>query len=288
MTFEELRNLNLEVINYYGDDLLKEEIAQERFTLLNLIADPYDRVALRYWLSLDGSKSNWREKPYSVLRKHCEQSGDSPSSALEKMRCGTLQLERCQPLIDRYSKLIEIKADIGDEVGIELVNQLFPEDLDECSQLRKVALGMVEKNTTPKELLKRLIEELTHPVISHERTEISIMSLHNAKGLEADLVVIASCIEGLIPSIDEKETLDEQQRQLEENRRLFYVGTTRTKKILILSSVLYMNNSMAKRMKIKYNVSGNVAKVQTSRFLRELGPFCPTPIGGDEFLNQKV
>jgi len=33
------------------------------------------------------------------------------------------------------------------------------------------------------------------------------MSLHKAKGLEADLVVIASCIEGLIPSIDEKKRL---------------------------------------------------------------------------------
>jgi superfamily I DNA/RNA helicase len=184
--------------------------------------------------------------------------------------------------------LIEIKADIGDKVGIELVNQLFPEDIDECSQLRKIALGMAEKDTTPKELLKRLREELTHPVIPHERTEISIMSLHKAKGLEADLVVIASCIEGLIPSIDEKETFDEQQRQLEENRRLFYVGITRTKKILVLSSVLYMNPGMAKRMKIKYSGSGNLAKVQNSRFLRELGPSCPTPMRGDEFLDQKV
>ena len=288
MILEELQKLNLEAINYYGDDLLKEEVAQERFTLLNLMADPDDRVALRYWLSRGGSKSNWREKPYSVLRKHCEQSGDSPSSALEKMRCGTLQLERCQPLIDRYSKLIEIKADIGDKVGIELVNQLFPEDMDECSQLRKIALGMAEKDITPKELWRRLREELTHPVIPHERTEISIMSLHKAKGLEADLVVIASCIEGLIPSIDENETFDEQQRKLEEDRRLFYVGITRTKKILVLSSVLYMNPGMAKRMKIKYSVSGNLAKVQSSRFLGQLGPSGPTSIRGDEFLNQKV
>ncbi|RLG20692.1 hypothetical protein DRN77_07410, partial [Methanosarcinales archaeon] len=122
----------------------------------------------------------------------------------------------------------------------------------------------------------------------HERTEISIMSLHKAKGLEADLVVIASCIEGLIPSIDEKETFDEQQRKLEEDRRLFYVGITRTKKILILSSVLYMNAGMAKRMKIKYSVSGDVAKVQSSRFLQELGPSCPTSIRGDQFFDQKV
>jgi len=286
MIFEELQNLNLEAINYYGDDLLKEEVAQERFTLLNLMADPEDRVALRYWLGR--GSVNWHAKPYSILREHCERSGDSPSRALEKMSDGILHLDRCKPLIDRYSELIKNKADIGDEVGIELVNQLFPEDIDECSQLRKIASGMAEKDTTPKELLRILREELTHPVIPHERTEISIMSLHKAKGLEADLVVIASCIEGLIPSIDEKETFDEQQRKLEEDRRLFYVGITRTKKILILSSVLYMNAGMAKRMKIKYSVSGNVAKVQSSRFLRELGPSCSTPIRGEKFFDQKV
>jgi superfamily I DNA/RNA helicase len=270
MIFEELQNLTLGVNNYYTDDLLNKEITQERFTLLNLMADPEDMVALRYWLGR--GSVNWRAKPYSLLREHCERSGDSPSRALEKMSDGILQLDRCKPLIDRYSELIKNKADIGDTVGIDLVNQLFPEDIDECSQLRKIASGMVEKDTTPEQLLERLRDELTHPVIPHERTEISIMSLHKAKGLEADLVVIASCIEGLIPSIDEKETFDEQQRQLEENRRLFYVGITRT----------------AKRMKIKHSVSGNVAKVQSSRFLRELGPSCPTPIRGEQFFDPKV
>ena len=130
-------------------------------------------------------------------------------------------------------------------------------------------------------------ERSSHPEIPHERSEIGIMSLHKAKGLEADLVIIPSCIEGLIPLIDETKTPNEQQEELEEGRRLFYVGITRTKKILILSTILYMNPSMAKSMKIKHTASGNVAKVQSSTFLGELGPSCPRPIKGEEFIKIK-
>jgi superfamily I DNA/RNA helicase len=285
MISEELRKLNLEVINYYNDNILRDNVAQERFTLLGLIANPEDRVALRWWLG-QGS-ANWRAAPYSRLREHCEQSGDSLNEALKKMRRGILHLDRCQPLIDQYSRLIDIKANIGDKVGIGLVDECFPEDMTECSQLRKIALGIVEKDTTSKELLKRLREELTHPEISHERSEISIMSLHKAKGLEADLVIVLSCIEGLIPLIDETKTPNEQQDELEEGRRLFYVGITRTKKILFLSSVLWMNVGMAKSMKIKHTVSGKLARVQSSTFLRDLGPSCPKPMKGEEFIKRR-
>ena len=285
MISEELRKLNLEAINYYNDDIIKDNIAQERFTLMGLIANHEDRVTLRWWLG-QGS-ANWRAAPYSRLREHCEQSGDSLNDALEKMRRGILHLDRCQPLIDQYSRLIDIKANIGDKVGIGLVDECFPEDMTECSQLRKIALGIVEKDTTSKELLKRLREELTHPEISHERSEISIMSLHKAKGLEADLVIVPSCIEGLIPLIDETKTPNEQQDELEEGRRLFYVGITRTKKILILSSVLWMNVGMAKSMKIKHTVSGKLARVQSSTFLRDLGSSCPKPMKGEEFIKRR-
>lgn len=285
MISEELRKLNLEAINYYNDDILRDNIAQERFTLLGLIANPEDRVALRWWLG-QGS-ANWRAAPYSRLREHCEQSGDSLNDALEKMRRGILHLDRCQPLIDQYSRLIDIKANIGDKVGIGLMDECFPEDMTECSQLRKIALEIVEKDTTSKELLKRLREELTHPEIPHERSEISIMSLHKAKGLEADLVIVPSCIEGLIPLIDETKTPNEQQDELEEGRRLFYVGITRTKKILILSSVLWMNVGMAKSMKIKHSVSGKLARVQSSTFLRDLGQSCPKPMKGEEFIKRR-
>ena len=38
---------------------------------------------------------------------------------------------------------------------------------------------------------------------------------------------------------------------------------------------------------IKHTASGNVAKVQSSTFLGELGPSCPRPIKGEEFIKIK-
>ncbi|MFA6532567.1 MAG: UvrD-helicase domain-containing protein [Patescibacteria group bacterium] len=71
----------------------------------------------------------------------------------------------------------------------------------------------------------------------HERQtkdsrQLVLMTLHQAKGLEFDHVFIVGVEEGLLPhsrSIDD-------QFQLEEERRLFYVGITRAKKMLYITN----------------------------------------------------
>ena len=284
MISEELEKLNLKSISSYDDDIFKgNKIAQERFILLNLIANPEDKVALRCWLGYPSQ--DWRAKPYSTLRSYCEESGDSPSKALEKMSTGKLNLTRCTPLVDRYKELIDNKSGIGNKVGLELINACFPDDVEECKNLRDISLGILKEDMTPEGLFKILVEKISKPEIPQKRSEIHIMSLHKSKGLEADLIVIPSCVEGLIPRVDEKKAPAEQQQELEEARRLFYVGITRTKKVLVLSSFLYLNAGIAKRTNIKHSIiKEGLAKVQSSTFLRELGSSCPTPIKGDKFI----
>jgi len=60
---------------------------------------------------------------------------------------------------------------------------------------------------------------------------VSLMTLHNAKGLEFDIVFITGLENGLIPHY--KSQSDE--RQYEEERRLLYVGITRARKKLHLT-----------------------------------------------------
>ncbi len=43
----------------------------------------------------------------------------------------------------------------------------------------------------------------------------------------------------------------------------------------------------AKSMKIKHTVSGKLARVQSSTFLRDLGPSCPKPMKGEEFIKRR-
>ena len=55
---------------------------------------------------------------------------------------------------------------------------------------------------------------------------VTLMTLHNAKGLEYEYVFIAGCEEGILPHYRSQT----DPEQLEEERRLCYVGVTRGKK----------------------------------------------------------
>jgi DNA helicase-2/ATP-dependent DNA helicase PcrA len=81
----------------------------------------------------------------------------------------------------------------------------------------------------------------------------TLMSLHNAKGLEYDAVIIIGCEEGVFPH---SRSLEEGN--LEEERRLCYVGVTRARERLWLS--------FARRRSLHGSSSWNLP----SRFLGEL------------------
>ena len=61
------------------------------------------------------------------------------------------------------------------------------------------------------------------------------MTMHSSKGLEYDTVIILDINEGNIPKMRQGIKLD--RKELEEERRIFYVAMTRAKKALILSYV---------------------------------------------------
>ncbi len=60
---------------------------------------------------------------------------------------------------------------------------------------------------------------------------VTLASLHSAKGLEWEAVFLAGLSEGLMPI-----TFAKTQKEVDEERRLFYVGITRARKYLFLSS----------------------------------------------------
>jgi len=130
------------------------------------------------------------------------------------------------------------------------------------------------------ELLEELRVLITQPEIpgSHGNS-VRIMSLHKSKGLTARLVIIAGCVAGILPTIDFDLPLQEQDRQRQEQRRLFYVGITRSTETLVISSAASMRFSDAKQAGVsvvrRAGIGRNVAILQASEFIAELGPDAP-------------
>jgi superfamily I DNA/RNA helicase len=102
------------------------------------------------------------------------------------------------------------------------------------------------------------------------------MSLHKSKGLTARVVVIAGCVAGAIPTVDQRDSPDEQLRQIQEQRRLFYVAITRTTNVLVISGAAQMPFGDAKQMNLQVGPGyGANATLIASPFLQELGPQRP-------------
>jgi DNA helicase II / ATP-dependent DNA helicase PcrA len=85
---------------------------------------------------------------------------------------------------------------------------------------------------------------------------VSLITLHSAKGLEFDAVFLAGLEEGLLPHTRSGSDLSE----IEEERRLFYVGMTRAKQSLVISRAIYRRSYGEERLRAS----------TPSRFLAEI------------------
>ncbi|MGI5960207.1 MAG: ATP-dependent helicase [Massiliimalia sp.] len=114
------------------------------------------------------------------------------------------------------------------------------------------------KQENPDEGLSGFLEEVSLftdlDTLNEDDDKVTLMTIHSAKGLEFPVVFLLGMEEGIFPSYNSIQS----QEEVEEERRLAYVGITRAKECLYLTSA-------AQRM-----MFGNTSRNLPSRFLKEL------------------
>jgi superfamily I DNA/RNA helicase len=263
---------------------LADSPAQQAVTLLMLLADPHDRVALRCWCGF--GKAALGDTGWAKLRAHCEESGEGPWEALERLDEGTLVLPHVRHILDRFRELRDRIRGSAGLVGEPLVEAVFPSTEAWGASFREIASTIEEPDFAPRKLIDTIRRCVSQPDLPTDVSYVRVMSLHKSKGLTADLVVVCGCIQGLVPSIDAEATPHERQRAIEEQRRLFYVAITRTRETLVLSSVTGLPSSAAFKMRARTTRTvGTTAQAISSQFIDELGPECPPAVSGEVFLS---
>lgn len=121
-----------------------------------------------------------------------------------------------------YMKMLESSFSVEDRARIDNINEF-------------ISSAAEYEDNNPEDSIYDYLENLS--LLSDlDKTEdkensISLMTIHSAKGLEFPIVFVVGLDEGLFPG---KRSVDEGN--IEEERRLFYVGITRAKEKLFLTS----------------------------------------------------
>jgi DNA helicase-2/ATP-dependent DNA helicase PcrA len=167
--------------------------------------------------SMAGSRQGLSEKQRLALNEYL--------AIIEHLRTQELSL----PL------LIETLIDKIDYINYLKEDPLTAEDKkDNLFELVHTARNWTDTTETPTLVgfLEDIALKTTQEDSSETRATVKLMTLHNSKGLEFDTVFLVGMEEDLFPHINAKDNPSD----IEEERRLCYVGMTRAKKHLYMSA----------------------------------------------------
>lgn len=278
--------------SYFRESAISSDELKYNFALLTLLANPKDMVSLRFLLGFGDAK--YRTKSYKHLHDFAAESGMAPIDILEKCTYGELHVPYISSLIAQYriikEKLGELKS--AAEADVNSFINLLAEDVQENSDFRSILLEAVVAAEHDREedaaawihdIHAYSVEKISYPDNTSEHDHVRIMSLHASKGLSAKYVIVMSAIDELIPRID-KDSDVSIEKQIEEQRRLFYVAVTRCKSsgegypgTLIISSFVGLPGNEALGIGIGASAY-SWRDVSATRFIREFEETAPATI----------
>jgi len=171
--------------------------------------------------------------------KICEDSGIAPKTRSKLKDFAELinkfkQAKESYSLKEFVTLVIEKSGYLAELQAKVAVNPDFQDDINNLQELVNVAEEFVpeEQDNILGEFLQQVALVSDLDSMEDESNNVTMMTLHAAKGLEFPTVFIAGMDEGIFPS---QRTL-QVPSEVEEERRLMYVGITRAEEKLYLVS----------------------------------------------------
>ncbi|RME99883.1 MAG: hypothetical protein D6768_14105, partial [Chloroflexi bacterium] len=131
--------------------------------------------------------------------------------------------------IDSSLREVSTSGQVADIVE-QTARRLFPNpDEAQAERLRQLAARAAPFGAKLRDFLETIALQRETDLYDPRADRVTLMTLHAAKGLEFPVVFIVGCEEDLLPYRMPGKTFD-----LEEERRLFYVGMTRAQERLVL------------------------------------------------------
>lgn len=239
---------------FYNRKEIKDLIAY-----LKLIYNPCDSVSLERIINVP--KRGIGTKSIENLRKKATENNISMFDAIDsgkelEFKKMILKLQEFSLNCNLSDLIEEILSTTGLRMEYEINKSLENEaKVENLNEFKTVALMFEESGIYD---LQTFLENIAlvsdRGQYNNDGDEVSIMTLHSAKGLEFNVVFLLGMEEGLFPHNRSFDSLS----NLEEERRLCYVGITRAKEKLYLLS--------ARQRTIFGKTSGTIE----SRFIREI------------------
>ncbi|MBU2598455.1 MAG: UvrD-helicase domain-containing protein [Actinobacteria bacterium] len=239
---------------------------------LRLISNSNDIVSLHRIINVPHRRIG--KMTISAISKFAKINNITFNESLQKYEENHLLSINMRTKIKKFIKMIDYLRDYSSKNGLDkflvevwtktgYIKELEDEKtlaaqfrIENLKELLTVVKEFLSEN--PEGDLDQFLEEMSliANIDTYKEGEnfLTLMTLHNAKGLEFKVVFIVGMEEGIFPHALSLDDI----RQLEEERRLCYVGMTRAKKLL------YMVYAISR------NLYGGIYFNPESRFLREI------------------
>lgn len=242
---------------------------KDLISYLRLMYNPHDEISLRRVINTP--KRGIGESAIAAIEERAKQQNISMFDALETRKELEFK-EIIEDLIKRSESLslTELIDEVLERSGMkkELESSKALEDeirLENLMEVKSITASFEERTGSAN--LGDFLEEVSLIADISNHTEdgdvVTLMTLHSAKGLEFPVVFLVGMEEGLFPH-----NMSLMENNLEEERRLCYVGITRAKERLYLTNakrrMLYGKENM--------NIPSRFISEIDEKLIEKIGP----------------